>query len=287
MITPMNTATLAAPHLDSSGLDLTTPYQMTETQRLQYRREGFIKLRDVLAPEVLAFYGAEITREVIARSRDYKPLAERNTYGKAFLQIGNLWTVNQVVAEFVRSPRLGRIAGELMGTRGARIYHDQALYKEPSGGFTPWHADQRYWPLSSDLSTTAWIPLQATPLNMGPLAFAVGSQHLVTKRDELGMPISDESEQVIARSLTDCPKVEEAFDLGEVSFHAGWTFHRAGPNMTTIPRAVMTIIYIDSDMIVAEPRNDSQRWDLAGWFPGLKPGDLAASPLNPVVWQQG
>jgi ectoine hydroxylase-related dioxygenase (phytanoyl-CoA dioxygenase family) len=193
--------------------------------------------------------------------------------------------VNQVVSEFVRSPRLGRLAAELMGTRGARIYHDQALYKEPSGGFTPWHADQRYWPLSSDHSTTAWIPLQATPLNMGPLAFAVGSQALVSKRAALGMHISDESEVVIGRTLKDCPKVEEAFELGEVSFHAGWCFHRAGPNLTTTPRAVMTIIYIDSDMIVGEPRNDSQVNDLGTWFPGLKPGDHAASPLNPVVWQ--
>jgi ectoine hydroxylase-related dioxygenase (phytanoyl-CoA dioxygenase family) len=238
----------------------------------------------VLSPAVLAHYGAVITREVMERSRSYKPLAERDTYGKAFLQISNIWTMNQVVAEFVRSPRLGRLAAELMGTRGARIYHDQALYKEPSGGFTPWHADQRYWPLSSDLSTTAWIPLQKTPLNMGPLAFAVGSQRLVSKRDELGMAISDESEQVIGRTLSDCPKVEEPFELGEVSFHAGWTFHRAGPNLTTTPRAVMTVIYIDSDMVVGEPRNDNQRNDLAGWFPGLKPGDLADSPLNPVVW---
>ena len=120
---------------------------------------------------------------------------------------------------------------------------------------------------------------------MGPLEFAAGSHHLVAqKRDALGMPISDESELVIGRTLTDCAKIVEPFDLGEVSFHLGWTFHRAGPNTTHTLRSVMTIIYIDSDMIVAEPRHENQTHDLHSWFPGLKPGELAASPLNPVVW---
>ena len=273
---------LAAP----AALDLATPYSLTAERIARFRRDGFIKLSDVLPAEVLAHYGAEISREVAERSRGYQPLAERNTYGKAFLQICNLWTVNAVVAEFVRSPRLARIAAELMGTRGTRIYHDQALYKEPGGGLTPWHADQCYWPLFSDHSVTAWVPLQAVPLAMGPLAFAVGSQRLLNRRDELSLTISDESERVIGRTLADCPKSEEPFALGEVSFHSGWTFHRAGANTSAQPRAVMTIIYIDADMVIGEPRNDSQRSDLGGWFPGLKPGDRAASPLNPVVWER-
>lgn len=267
-------------------LDLASPYALDPTHIARFRRDGFIKLSDVLPAEVLAFYGAEISREVAERSRGYLPLAERNTYGKAFLQICNLWTVNAVIAEFVLSLRLGRIAAELMGTRGTRIYHDQALYKEPGGGLTPWHADQCYWPLSSDHSVTAWIPLQAVPVDMGPLAFAVGSQGLLNRREELSLTISDESERIIGRTLADCAKSEEPFALGDVSFHSGWTFHRAGANTSTTPRAVMTIIYIDADMVVGEPRNDSQRSDLGGWFPGLKPGDLAASPLNPVVWER-
>lgn len=273
----MTTATL---------LDLDTPFTLAPEQVTRFRREGFIKLRDVLAPEVLAHYGREISREVAERSRGYQPLEQRDTYGKAFLQICNLWECNAVVKEFVLGQRLGRLAAELMGTCGTRIYHDQALYKEAGGGLTPWHADQAYWPLSSDHAVTAWIPLQATPLELGPLAFAVGSQTLVSRRKELALSISDESERIIGRTLADCPKVEGPFALGEVSFHAGWCFHRAGANRTQTPREVMTIIYIDSDMVVGEPANGSQTSDLARWFPGLKPGDLAASPLNPVVWER-
>jgi ectoine hydroxylase-related dioxygenase (phytanoyl-CoA dioxygenase family) len=265
---------------------LTAPCPLAADAVARYRRDGFIRLPEVLAPAALAGHGAEIVREVQERTRERKPLAERSTYDRAFLQVFNLWTANARIAELVLSPRLGRIAAALMGARGARIYHDQALCKEPGGGFTPWHADQRYWPLADDRAVTAWIPLQDVPLEMGPLAFAVGSQDLLAERAALALPIGDESERVIARTLGDCPKVEEPYRLGDVSFHHGWTFHRAGPNRTTAPRAVMTIIYVASDMVVAEPRNDHQRNDLATWFPGLAPGDVAASPINPVAWEE-
>lgn len=266
--------------------DVTSPYPLTDAFIARFRRDGFIKLKDVLSPATLAYYGQEIIREVAERSRHYQPLAERDTYGKAFLQIGNLWEANAVISEFVHGARLGRIAAELMGTRGTRMYHDQALCKEPGGGFTPWHADQRYWPLTSDHSVTAWIPLQAVPMEMGPLEFAAGSQRFLQQREALGLHISDDSERIIGTTLADCPKTAEAFDLGEVSFHSGWTFHRAGPNTTATLRSVMTVIYIDVDMRVGAPANDAQMSDLASWFPGLKPGDLANSPRNRVVWQR-
>ena len=45
---------------------------------------------------------------------------------------------------------------------GVRLYHDQALNKEPGGGYTPWHCDAYYWPVLSDKIVTAWVPLQVT-----------------------------------------------------------------------------------------------------------------------------
>jgi hypothetical protein len=77
---------------------------------------------------------------------------------------------------------------------------------------------------------------------------------------------------------------ESAFELGDVSFHSGWTFHRAGGNSTTRPREVMTMIYMDEDIRLTEPRNKNHVLDLETWAPGLKPGDVLSSPLNPVIY---
>ena len=77
---------------------------------------------------------------------------------------------------------------------------------------------------------------------------------------------------------------EGGFDLGEVSFHAGWTFHRAGANSTDRPREVMTIIYMDEDMRLVSPKNKNQLADMERWCPGVQVGEVVASPLNPVLY---
>ncbi|HSV15598.1 MAG TPA: phytanoyl-CoA dioxygenase family protein, partial [Tepidisphaeraceae bacterium] len=211
----MTTTTLDAQlHIDS-------PYALSPAQIAQFRNNGFVKLKDVLSAQMLAHYGREISQKVKELNTLTLPMEQRTTYQKAFLQITNLWTRSDVVKEFVMSKRLGRLAAELMGCRGVRIYHDQALYKEPSGGITPWHADQFYWPLETNHTVTAWIPLQATPLELGPLAFSSGSHRFNSIGREI--EISDESEKKLTKALLESglPLDETPFDLGEVSFHLG------------------------------------------------------------------
>lgn len=271
------TTNTSAPH----AIDLDTPYDLTPEQIAYYREHGYVKLKNVLTAEVLAHYGPEITRLVKELNTQNTPLEQRDTYSKAFLQIQNLWTHSETVREFAFSQRLARIAAELMGVSGVRMYHDQALYKEPGGGVTPWHADQYYWPVNSDATVTAWIPLLALPREMGPLAFSPGTHRMGFGRD---LGISDESEAKLGDVLRDNPLDDTPFDLGEVSFHSGWLFHRAGANTSTKPREVMTIIYMDEDMRLIEPRTKAHQNDHATWCPGAQVGEVIASPLNPVLW---
>ena len=265
--------------------DLDGVYALSAAQIDAFRTGGFIKLKNVLMPETLNAYGVEITRQVFRLNTENRPMSERSTYGKAFLQVMNIWTKSDIVHEFSFSRKLARIAAELMGVQGVRMYHDQALYKEPSGGITPWHADQFYWPLGNNNTCTVWVPLQATPMEMGPLAFSVGSHALTIGRD---VEISDESEVKISKALLEqkLPIEESAFDLGEVSFHAGWTFHRAGPNTTRTPRAVMTVIYMEDGVRLAQPKNKSQQNDWDTWLPGAKVGECIDTPLNPVLYSK-
>jgi ectoine hydroxylase-related dioxygenase (phytanoyl-CoA dioxygenase family) len=249
-----------------------------------YKDRGFVKLKDVLPRELLEHQSRVITEKVVELNTMDLPLEERSTYDRAFLQVMNLWLKSDEVRQLVLSRRLARIASELMRVRGVRLYHDQALYKEPAGGFTPWHADQYYWPLATDNTITAWIPLQKTPLEMGPLEFSSRSYQLSSGRN---LKISDESEEQINKALSDggFEHIVEPFDLGEVSFHAGWLFHRAGPNTTAHPRKVMTIIYMDVDMRLKEPDNENQQLDWDTWCPGATIGEVIDTPLNPVLYR--
>lgn len=269
--------------MDIGKLDqeLNAPFSLTKDQLDFYDENGYIKLKHVLSAELMERYQRLITERVAELSKDTLPMEQRTTYGKAFLQIMNLWTESESVKEFVFGKRLARIAAELMNATGVRLYHDQALYKEAGGGITPWHADQYYWPVSSEKMVTAWIPLQTTPKQMGPLAFCEKSHRFQLGRD---LEISDESELTLKQALNTFSFEEGAFDLGDVSFHAGWTFHRAGANTTDRPREVMTIIYMDEEMRLVSPRNKNQIADTERWCPGLQIGEVVASPLNPVIY---
>ena len=265
--------------------DLESPYALSEEQINYFQENGFIKLKNVLSPGVIQYMNETISSEVVRLNTQHLPMEERDTYGKAFLQIMNIWTKSPLVKEIVFSKRLAKIAADLMKVNGVRMYHDQALFKEPGGGHTPWHADQYYWPLASDNTVTAWIPLQETGLELGPVEFSAGSQQLQEGRT---LKISDDSEVLIQKKLTlhDFEKMVEPFDVGEVSFHSGWVFHRAGANKTNQMRKVMTIIYMEKEMRLKEPGNENQQADWDTWCPGAVVGEVIDSPLNPILYQQ-
>jgi ectoine hydroxylase-related dioxygenase (phytanoyl-CoA dioxygenase family) len=262
---------------------LSSDYLLTNEYIDYYQKNKFIKLKNVLSPEVLEYYADIISAQVKKMNSQTLALEERGTYGKAFLQLFNLWKEDEAIKALVLSKRLGKIAAQLMQCDGVRLYHDQALFKEAGGGITPWHADQYYWPLETDKTVTAWIPLQATPLDMGPLEFSAGSHEIVEGRE---LEIGDESEEQIHQRLrvTDFEHIIEEFLLGEISFHSGWVFHRAGANTSQSMRKVMTVIYMDRDMKLKAPENKNQDNDWHTWCPGAKVGEIINSPINPIIY---
>lgn len=267
------------------AIDIDSPYPLNDEQVARFRRDGYIRLKDVFDADTLRHYGEEISRLTIALNTQTVPLEERSTYDKAFLQVMNLWRQGGRAREFVFGKRLAGIAAALLQVEGVRLYHDQSLYKEPGGGITPAHADQYYWPLASDRCVTAWVPMQAVPQEMGPLAFFAGSQSVEFGRD---LGISDDSEREITANMEaqGFPVVDQPFDLGEVSFHLGWTFHRAGANRSTTPRSVMTVIYMDRDMRLKAPENHMQQNDWDTWCPGAVVGEVIDSAINPVLFER-
>ena len=264
--------------------DLDAPFSLDDATVRRFREQGYVKIPGVFSPATLAWIDGVVSA-IVARKNPLEgvPLESRDTYGKAFIQVFNLWLESDDARAVGHSRRLARIATELLGTTGVRMWHDQALFKEPGGGHTPWHADQQYWPMATGLCCTAWIPLHAVPLEQGPLSFAPGSHLKKIGRD---LAISDDSERLIRQALSDegIRESVEPFGTGEVSFHLGWTLHRAGPNTTSSARRVHTVIYMDEAMRLAEPRNSWQEADHRAWTPSTGVGEVMDDPLNPVLY---
>ncbi len=262
--------------------DLSSDYTLTDEQIESFRQNGHVLLRGVCTPSEVAAYREALTAAAYRYNVETRPMEERDTYGKAFLQVMNLWVKDEGVRRYVLARRFARIAAQLMGVDGVRLYHDQALYKEAGGGHTPWHQDQYYWPLDTDHTVTMWMPLVDVTIEMGALTFASGSH----KEGFQGhVAISDESHDRYEQLVIDrgYPVVNAAMAAGDATFHSGWTLHSAPGNASVTDREVMTVIYFADGTKALEPDNPNRANDLEGWLPGVKPGELAASELNPLV----
>lgn len=249
-----------------------------------YRRDGFAIVRGLASAEEIARFRPAIVATADRRNLERRPLTDRGTYGRAFLQTPNLWQHDETVRRFVFARRFARVAAELMGVTGVRLYHDQALFKEPHGGLTPWHQDQVYWPLATPHTITLWMPLIDLDPDMGIMHFARGS-HVHGALSDL--PIGSASQAELSRLVSDrgfAVTGPARMRAGDATFHAGWTLHGAPPNATDRTREVMTVIYYAAGTRVGGSDQPTRAFDLAAWLPGCREGDLAASEVNPLLW---
>ena len=249
----------------------------------EFWKNGFAVVDSIMGADEIRDHRSSIADAVRRHSVETRPIGDRSTYDPAFLQVPNLWTKDDAVKGFVFEKRFAQVAADLLGVDKVRLYHDQALFKEPGGGHTPWHQDKYYWPLDTDKMITMWMPLVDVDAEMGLMRFASGS-HFKGAVDSV--EISDESETVFSRYIEESGFAIEgpsSMNAGDATFHLGWMIHSAGPNRSSKMREVMTIIYYADGARITEPANAAQQADLDAWFPGRRPGDVAASELNPVM----
>lgn len=263
---------------------LSSRYAISDELRDQFAKNGHVFLPGVALAGELAVFRPALREAAYRFATEDRKLAERDTYGRAFLQIMNVWRQDPTVKRFVFAKRFAQIAADLLGVEKVRLYHDQALFKEPGGGITPWHQDQYYWPLDTDRTITMWMPLGDITDENGMITFASGSHHggLVGN-----IAISDESEKAFASYIATnnfLIAAESLMRAGDATFHLGTTIHRAGENASqTVAREVMTVIYFADGARVTAPQNDEQAADIAAWLSGRSPGEIADGELNPVL----
>lgn len=263
---------------------LSRPYALTSQQVEEYQKDGHILLRGVAGAQEIAAYrpvihGAVARYNYLSRSVDGEGSAARS-----FLQIINLRAKDTAARRFVLARRFGRLAAELLGVDAVRVYLDQALYKEQGGKTTHWHQDSLYFPLETDQVISMWMPLVDITPEMGSLQFASGSH----TEGYLGyQPISEEGEQHFQQFIDERGyRLSSNGDMaaGDASFHSGWVLHGAPPNRSDRLREAMVVIFYPHDTRLKEPQNIYQERALQLLFRGPGPGDLAAGPLNPVVY---
>ena len=260
------------PTEDAVLAELVEPYDLPAGAVEAFAADGFVVLPRVVSPGA-----AELLRRRLADL-----LA--TTTGSSLRAREMLWLEDPLVRAAVLSPRIAGVCAALLEVETLRLYHDSALCKEPGAGRTPWHHDAHHFPLASHDVISTWMPLQPVPREMGPLSFARGMDTWRLVADLPFDKVGTSYDRRVAEGLRDAGVEvhEEPFALGDVSFHSTLCFHTAGANATTRSRMVLgATYYADGARVVDHPTMVSGDWQL--FVPDTAPGEVAASPNNPVV----
>jgi hypothetical protein len=251
-----------------------------------YRRDGFVVLRQVLDPNVIAAARPHLI-EALRRcwpNRGYSGNDPQDAYSRAFVQITKVGLQDEVVRAFTHAPRIGRVAAALMGVKAVRVFCEDWLIKPAGAADTPWHQDSCVFPFDSAGTVTAWIPIQNVDETMGLLRYARGSQSFgVAPVENISDVSNAEFERIIASNrfeIVPMPPVA----VGDAYFHDGLTFHSATPNASASDRYVLALHMFADGAVIREPTTPSMRHQLNDFAPGLRPGDPAVVANWPLIY---
>jgi len=263
---------------------------VTNGQIASYRRDGFVVHPSLLTAGELADLRAAVDeavaslgkRRVAGSDNAWEEGSGDTYYEKVFTQKLNLWKINPTIKRFMLGPEIGRMASELAGVPGFRLWHDQALIKEPFGNPTGWHLDDPYWSFFSRDAISIWIALDDATLENGSLFYVPGSQRLADFRNAgIGEHLDD-----LFKIYPDFRKIgtiSTPVKAGGCVFHNGLTAHGAGANMTNGRRRAMTAGYMPEGSTF----NGQQNVLPDALFKSYQIGDvLQNDEQNPRVWPQ-
>lgn len=242
-----------------------------------YKENGFVKIENVVTQDFLPEIRKIVQSSVLVRKgKDERELKDKSQYEQSFLQCGFLCWDYPAVKEIVFAKRFAGIVRDLLEADHVRLWHDQALFKEPGGRVTDAHQDCSYWPIAEPQYTiTMWLALVDVPVEKGCLYF-----YPRTNDPKLREYVDIFKNPHLPKYLKESDKIFVPLKAGDATFHSGLTFHGAGQNQTDQMREAMTIIYLKDGITfdASDERNKTHTSCI-----GLNDGDVINTKFTPIL----
>lgn len=255
---------------------------LNQSQIDAFQRDGFLLVEDFFTSEELDRFGPAVDAAVAHRtSDDHRPLASKSLYEQTFVQCMRLWEDHPEVSPFTFHTRLCAAAATLLQVDCVRLWHDQALYKEPGGRKTDAHLDYPFWPVDRTDLVSVWIPFADVHPGGGMMSYLRGS-HLsgITEFVDIGQLRGGKPYELLQdERLAGMALVPVPAPRGSAIFHHACTIHAADRNDTDRTRRVFTMAYMADGC--RRSRDDAY---FALDRDGHKQGELITGAGHPVAW---
>ncbi len=261
---------------------------LSDRELQAFRRDGAVALRGVFA-EWLEVLRAGVGRNMAEPGPYTKEYSADDSTGYFFGDYCNWQRIPEFRSFLLESPAAA-IAGALMGSKTARLFHEHVLVKEPgTEEATPWHHDLPYYCVEGTMSCSLWIPLDAVAREICP-EFVAGSHRWGKRfmpRKFIGIDYDRPGEALepvpdIDGHREDYRILSWALEPGDAIAFTYLTLHGAPPNLSTNRRRGFVARWLGEDMVFA-----LRSGEVSPPFPELvgvlEDGDPLPDDLFPVV----
>jgi len=255
-----------------------------------FQRDGAVCIRQMLTAGEVDL----LRRGIDANLKNPSPrakIASRPEDPGRFVEDFCCWQENELYRQFIFESPAASVAGQLMQSRTARLYHDHMLTKEPgTQQRTPWHQDQPYYNIDGRMTCSMWISADRVERESA-IEFVAGSH-----TGPWLMPrsfMSHEAKWFPEGTLADLPDIEAdrsrypilgwEVEPGDVICFHMLALHAAAGSRRR--RRVFSLRFLGDDVTHA-PR----RWITSPQFPGLAETLPAGAPMDhpffPMLWKR-
>ncbi len=226
---------------------------LTDAQLAAYRRDGYLVVEDLIAPEEVAALAGrvrEYTHGGRPRDRLYvqvEPRVERGELavahpGDAIRKIDGLVQRDDLFHRLGFDPRMLAVLEPILGP-DIKLFRNSLMLKPPEvGSQKGWHQDSPYWPIEPMELCSCWLPLDdATPEN-GCMTVLPGGHRLGP------LPhVNVTDDYVIAPEAVDSAgAVDTPMRAGSGLFFHSLIPHYTAPNRSSRWRRAMVLSYMSA-----------------------------------------
>jgi len=228
----------------------------------QYHEQGFLLVENVLTAQEVAALQSDFDEWVEDSRQHQAPWGEtvdkrprfdiesdHNATHPSLRRVTSPTEISEAYKRTALDSRVAEIAGQLVGSTGARLHHSKVNSKLPhTATQVKWHQDFPFTPHSNDDLVTCLVMIsEVTPEN-GPLQVVPGSHkgplYSHWQDGQFTGSVSSEIERQYCQDPVSCYG-----PVGSVCFMHSRLLHASSPNETELPRTLYINVYAAEDAL--------------------------------------
>jgi len=231
-------------------------------QKDKYQEQGFLVVEGVLTEEQVAALQSDFDGWVEDSRQHQAPWGEtadkrarfdieddHSATHPSLRRVASPTEISEAYKKTALDSRVSEIAGQLVGSAGARLHHSKVNSKLPhTATQVKWHQDFPFTPHSNDDLVTCLVMISEVTMENGPLQVIPGSQKGTLfshwQDHQFTGAVSPEVERLYCQTPVSC-----FGPVGSVCFMHSRLLHASSPNETDQPRTLYISVYAAEDAL--------------------------------------